>query len=35
MDKRITLSHPRHKSSETFDELRNELLAALGVAVSV
>lgn len=35
LDKPITLAHPRHKSSEIFDELRNELLAALGVAVSV
>ena len=35
VDKRIRLPHPRHKSSDTFDTLRNELLAALGVAVSV
>jgi sulfonate transport system ATP-binding protein len=35
LDIRITLPHPRHKSSETFDELRDTLLGALGVAVSV
>jgi sulfonate transport system ATP-binding protein len=35
LDIRVTLPHPRHKSSETFDELRDTLLGALGVAVSV
>ncbi len=35
LDTRVALPHPRHKSSEAFDELRSSLLGALGVAVSV